>query len=501
MTDFDRDLQSIQQARNIVKAARNAQDALMNLTQEQVDRIIDAMRAAGEANMCRLAEMAVSETGMGIYEDKCMKNYAASRYVYDYIKDMKTVGIINHDREKQIIEIAEPMGVLVGIVPTTNPTSTTIYKSIIALKARNAIVFSPHPSAVRCTYEAAKIMNDAAVSAGAPDGVVGCLSMVSMEAANELMRNPDTKCILATGGEGLVRAAYSCGKPALGVGPGNPPVFVERSADIANAAAAIITGKTFDNGTICASEQSVVAEDCIADELIAQLKQNGAYFMNENEVEKVSKVVITPNMGMNAKTVGKDAQFIAKTAGITVPEGTKCLVAPLCGVGPQWPLSYEKLTTVLGFYRVANWQEGCDMCMKLVNNGGVGHSLAIHSNNEEVILAFAMRKPVMRIIVNTPSSFGGTGISTGLAPSFTLGPGTWGGSSVSDNVTPMHLINIKRVVWPIRNPERPSVAPLQNNACCQDTKTISQLQVAGLDPQIVSEVVTQVLKQMNSCRS
>lgn len=497
MMNYDRDLQTIQQARNIVKAAKAAQDALMTFTQEQVDRIIDAMRAAGEANMCHLAEMAVTETGMGKYEDKCLKNYAASRYVYDYIKDMKTAGIIKHDREKQIIEIAEPVGILVGIVPTTNPTSTTIYKAIIALKSRNAIVFSPHPSAVKCTYEAARIMNEAAVSAGAPEGVVGCLSVVSMEAVNELMRHPDTKCILATGGEGLVRAAYSCGKPALGVGPGNPPVFVERTADIAKAASDIITGKTFDNGTICASEQSIVAEDCIADELIMHLQQNGAYFMNPTEVEKVSAVVIQPNFGMNAKTVGKDAQFIAKTAGITVPEGTKCLVAPLGGVGPQWPLSYEKLTTVLGFYRVANWQEGCDVCMKLVNNGGVGHSLAIQSNNEEVIRAFAMQKPVMRIIVNTPSSLGGTGLTTGLAPSFTLGPGTWGGSSVSENVTPLNLINIKRVVWPIRNLERPPVASLQNNTS-QAAQTASIPQTNNLDARIVSEVVTEVLKQMNS---
>lgn len=492
--NFDRDLQSIQQARDIVNAARNAQDALMNFTQEQTDRIIDAMRAAGEANMCRLAEMAVTETGMGIYEDKCMKNYAASRYVYDYIKDMKTVGIIKHDTEKQIIEIAEPLGVLVGIVPTTNPTSTTIYKAIIALKSRNAIVFSPHPSAVQCTYEAARIMNEAAVSAGAPDGVVGCLNIVTMAAANELMHHPDTKCILATGGEGLVRAAYSCGKPALGVGPGNPPVFVERTADIGKTASDIIAGKTFDNGTICASEQSIVVEDCIADELISRLQQNGAYFMNPNEVEKVSAVVINPNFGMNAKTVGKDAQFIAKMAGIMVPAGTKCLVAPLGGVGPQWPLSYEKLTTVLGFYRVTNWQEGCEICMKLVNNGGVGHSLAIHSNNEEVIRAFAMQKPVMRIIVNTPSSLGATGLSTGLAPSFTLGPGTWGGSSISENVTPLNLINIKHIVWPIRKPERPQIKPLQNNAAL----SAPSVQADGLNLQIVSEVVTQVLKQINS---
>lgn len=494
--DFDRDLQSVQQARNIVKAAKEAQDALMNFTQEQVDRIVDAMRAAGEASMYRLAEMAVMETGMGNIEDKCMKNYAASRYVYDYIKDMKTAGVIKHDREKQMIEIAEPVGVLVGIVPTTNPTSTTIYKSLIALKSRNAIVFSPHPSAVRCTYEAAKIMNEAAVAAGAPKGVVGCLSIVSMEAVNELMHHPDTKCILATGGEGLVRAAYSCGKPALGVGPGNPPVFVERTADIEKAASDIVTGKTFDYGTICASEQSIVVEDCVADELIGYLQQNGAYFMNPDEVTKVSAVVINSKFGMNPKTVGKDAKFIAKTAGINVPEGTRCLVAPLGGVGPQWPLSYEKLTTVLGFYRVANWQEGCELCMELANNGGVGHSLAIHSNNEEVIQAFAMKKPVMRIIVNTPSSMGGTGLTTALAPSFTLGPGTWGGSSVSENVTPLNLINIKRVVWPIRTPERPQVA--SQNGVRQAAQSTCNQRTGSLDAKIVSEVVTQVLKQMNS---
>lgn len=272
--------------------------------------------------------MAVAETGMGKYEDKCFKNYFAAHFVHEQIKNMKTVGIVRRDEENRLWEIAEPVGVIAGIVPTTNPTSTIIYKCMIALKCRNTIIFSPHPSAVRCTVEAAQIMHQAAVGAGAPEGVIGCISNVSMEAANELMKSPDTSLILATGGSALVKAAYSSGKPALGVGPGNVPAFVERSADIAAAAECIVTGKSFDNGTICASEQAVVAEECIADKLISHLKRKGAYFLAPDEVEKVSKVTMLPNGSVNPKIVGKDPQFIAKMANITIPEGVKCLVAP-----------------------------------------------------------------------------------------------------------------------------------------------------------------------------
>ncbi|HWR44463.1 acetaldehyde dehydrogenase (acetylating) [Sporomusa sp.] len=490
--ELDRDLASLQEARNLVCAARKAQEIIKNFTQEQIDRVIEFMREAGESNAARLAMMAVSETGMGKYEDKCLKNYFASHHVYESIKDMKTVGIIREDKKQRLWEIAEPVGVITGIVPTTNPTSTVIYKAMIALKSRNAIVFSPHPSAVRCTNEAAKLMNQAAVAAGAPDGVIGCLSTVTMEATNELMKHPDTALILATGGSGLVKAAYSSGKPALGVGPGNVPAFVERSANLAKAAENILIGKTFDNGTICASEQAIVAEDCIADELVHHLQRNGAYLLEPEEVQKVSKVVILPNGGMNPKVVGKEAKFIAKYAGINVPEHTRCLIAPLQGVGREYPLSYEKLTTVLGFYRVRNWHEGCERCIELLQAGGIGHSLVIHSENEEIVREFGLKKPIFRILVNTPSSLGAVGATTGLAPSFTLGCGTWGGSSVSENVTPLHLINIKRVAWPIRNPEELSF-PLVENAVSEPMNTNS---ISSVSPGMMREIVEQVIRHM-----
>ncbi|AET67538.1 acetaldehyde dehydrogenase (acetylating) [Desulfosporosinus orientis DSM 765] len=493
--ELDRDLCSLQEARNLVRAARKAQEALKELTQEQVDKIIDMMREAGEANAARLAMMAVSETGMGNYEDKCFKNYFASRTLYDFIKPMKTVGIIREDHEQKIWEIAEPVGVIAGIVPTTNPTSTVIYKSMIALKSRNAIVFSPHPSAVRCTSEAAKIMHQAAVAAGAPEGVIGCILNVSMGATNELMKHPDVAMILATGGSALVKAAYSSGKPALGVGPGNVPAFVERSADLAQAAEYIVMGKTFDNGTICASEQAIVAEECIADELIGHLKRFGAHFLDPEEVQKVSKVVMLPNGGVNPKVVGKDPKFVAQLAGISIPERTRCLIAPLSGVGPQWPLSYEKLTTVLGFYRVADWHEGCERCFQLLEAGGVGHSLSMHCNNQEVIREFALKKPVNRLLINTPAAMGGVGATTGLAPSFTLGCGTWAGSSVSENVTPLHLLNIKRVAWHQGIPERKPAEPMNITNPASSANPTPQV-----DAQLVQDIILQVMQHLNGMK-
>ena len=491
--ELDRDLASVQEARNLLKAARVAQDALKEYSREQVDAIVKAMKEAGEAESCRLAALAVEETGMGRYEDKCFKNYFATHYVYEYIKDMKTVGIVCKDEAAKRWEIAEPVGVIAGIVPTTNPTSTTLFKALCALKARNAIVFSPHPSAVRCTAETARVMNQAAVAAGAPANVVGCLTNVSLEATQELMKNPITSIILATGGSALVRAAYSSGKPALGVGPGNVPAFVERTADLANAAACIVKGKSFDNGTICASEQAVVAESCIAEELIGHLKRNGAHFLEPDEVAKVSAVVMLPNHGVNPRVVGKDPQFIGQLAGVPVPAHAKCLIAPLAGVGPQYPLSYEKLSTVLAFYRVQDWHEGCERCLQLLAIGGIGHSLAIHSNNEAVITEFALKKPIFRMLVNTPAALGGVGATTSLAPSFTLGCGTWGGSSISENLTPMHLINTKRVAWHIGMPDGPAVQP-------QAVASAASPDGAGPDPRLVQAVVEEVLRAMKGSK-
>lgn len=498
--EFDRDLATLQEVRNLVNAAKKAQDVLKTYSQEQVDRICLAISEAGLAHSCELAQLAVSETGMGKYEDKCVKNYIASKMVYDYIKDMKTVGIIKEDNVNKIWEVAEPVGVIAGIVPTTNPTSSAIYKAMIAIKSRNTIVFSPHPSAARCTKEATRIVHEAAVGAGAPEGCISCITMPSMDGTHELMKHKNTSLILATGGSALVRAAYSSGKPALGVGPGNVPAFVHRSADIPKAAEYIVKGKTFDYGTICASEQSVVAERCISDQLVSELQKQGGYFLNKEETDKVSRVVILPSNGVNPKVVGKPPQFIGELAGIYVPDSATCLIAKLDGVGSQWPLSYEKLSTVLGYYIVEDWHEACERCIQLLEIGGVGHSLAIHCNDMEVIREFVMKKPIFRILINTPSTFGAVGASTNLAPAFTLGCGTWGGSSVSENVSPMHLLNIKRAAWHVGFPTIPADfirGKTKTEGHTPEFKPERKEQPnTSLDEKLINEIVAEVMKSL-----
>jgi acetaldehyde dehydrogenase (acetylating) len=446
----DLDLISIQDARNIARKSKEAQKILSNFDEKQIDRILNSMVRAANENAEILAKMAVEETGFGNVQDKIVKNTFASSDLYSYIKDMKTIGIIKEDNKNKIIEIAEPVGLLLGIIPSTNPTSTVIYKSIIAVKSRNGIVFSPHPSALNCTCRAAAIMNEAAVMAGAPEGIIGCISKTSMHATNELMKMPEVNMIIATGGSAMVKAAYSSGKPALGVGPGNAPAYIERTADIKKAARNIIKSKSFDYSTICASEQSVITEECIKDQVIKELKAEGAYFMTEEETKLVGKALFKAGFAMNPQFVGRSAKDIASKIGFKIPENTKVLIGEQKGVGRDYPLSYEKLTTVLAFYTVNDWLEACDLCIRLLNNGGVGHTLSIHTESRDMVLKFAA-KPVFRILVNCPSSLGSTGVVTALPPSFTLGCGTWGGSSTSDNVTPMHLINIKRVAYPIKD--------------------------------------------------
>jgi len=448
----DVDLLSIQEARDLARKAKAAQTILASYNEEQIEKIIKNMVKVASENAVRLAEMAVEETGFGKVKDKTIKNRFASVDLYNYIKDMKTIGVIKEDKVKRVIEIAEPVGVLMGIIPSTNPTSTTIYKSIISIKSRNGIVFSPHPSALKCTSEAARLMEAAAVQAGAPEGIIGYITKPSMQGTNELMRAKEISMIIATGGSAMVKAAYSAGKPALGVGPGNVPAFIEKTANIERAVKNIIASQSFDNGTICASEQSIVVEECIKERVVAELKSQGAYFMNKEEIKIVSKALFTPSFAMNAQFVGRSPKEIADKTGLKIPEGTTVLIGEQEGVGKEYPLSYEKLTTVLAFYCVKDWKEACNRCIELLNNGGVGHSISIHTEDDEMVMRFAA-KPVFRILVNTPSSLGGVGAVTGLAPSFTLGCGTWGGSSTSDNVTPMHLINIKRVAYGIKNVE------------------------------------------------
>lgn len=449
MENFDYDLRSIQEARELARKGEAAAKKMAGYTEEQIDRILKSMVKAAEEHAACLAEMAVEETGFGKVLDKTYKNHAAATLLYDDIKDMKTVGIIDEDKARGTLDVAHPAGLVMGIVPSTNPTSTVIYKSIIAIKAGNAIVFSPHPSAAKCTLKAAEVMRDAAVAAGAPEGVISCITMPTMGATNELMHCKEVSVIIATGGPGMVKAAYSAGKPAIGVGAGNSPAYIERTADVKKAVAAIIASKTFDYGTICASEQSIICEECNHDEVVAELKKQGGYFMTREETEKVCKLLFKNGHGMNAKFVGRSPQVIAKSAGITIPEGTKVLIGEQDGVGDGFPLSYEKLTTVLAFYTVKNWEEACKLSIDLLQNG-IGHTMSLHTNDREMVLRFAA-KPASRILVNTGGSMGGTGISTGLNVAFTLGCGTCGGSSVSENVSPLHLINIKKVAYGLKD--------------------------------------------------
>jgi acetaldehyde dehydrogenase (acetylating) len=447
MPQTDRDLASIAEARALARRAKAAAPALAELSQTQIDAVVDAMAAAATAEAEPLARLAHEETGFGVVRDKVLKNLFASEKIYRFIRPMKTVGVVGRLEERKVIEIAEPFGVVAAIVPSTNPTSTAIYKVLIAMKARCPIVLSPHPSAVRCITRVAELMNDAARRAGAPDGAINWMTTVSLEGTQELMKAREVAVILATGGMGLVRAAYSAGKPAYGVGPGNAPAYIERSAEIAKAARDIITGKTFDNGLLCSSENSVVVDAPVAEEAKRELVKNGAYFLSPAEADALAKVLVTAQRLPNPALVGRPATYVAQQAGITVPADTRVLIAELKGVGREYPLSIEKLCPVLSFYIVADWQEGCDRCKQILRYGGMGHTMSVHSRNDEVILQFGLKKPAFRIVVNSPSTLGSIGLTTGLDPSMTLGCGGWGGNITSDNISPKHLLNIKRLAY------------------------------------------------------
>lgn len=459
---YDRDLQSIQEARVLARKGKKAQEQLATYDESQIEKIVLNMVKTAKEKAEDLARMAALETGFGNIADKTFKNHHASTTLYESIKEMKTVGIIKNDQQNKIMEIAEPMGLLMGIIPSTNPTSTVIYKAIISIKSRNGIVISPHPSALKCTMEATRLMNEAAVAAGAPDNIITCISKPSMKATDELMRSDEIALIIATGGAAMVKSAYSVGKPALGVGPGNVPAYIERTADIKKAVKNILASKTFDFGTICASEQAIIVEKCIEPQVVAEFQRQGGYFMTPEETERVAKILFVKGHAMNARFVGRAARIIATAANITIPEDTKVLIGRQNGVGEGHPLSYEKLTTVLGFYSVEDWQEACELSIALLNNGGIGHSFSMHTENPEIVMKFAA-KPVFRILVNTGSTQGGVGVSTAISPAFTLGCGTWGGSATSDNVTPEHLINIKRVAYGIREIETDS-SPIDESA-------------------------------------
>lgn len=442
---LDMDLQSIQEVRDLIRDAKAAQEVFADMGQAKIDSIVCAIALACEAQAERLAKLAVEETGFGIWQDKVLKNLLGSRITYDSIKDMKTVGVIREDGAKGIMEVGVPMGVIAALIPSTNPTSTVMYKTLISLKAGNAIIISPHPGAKNCILETVKVIKEAAKKAGAPEGLIGVIRLATLEATDALLKDRNIGMILATGGEAMVHAAYSSGNPAIGVGPGNGPAFIERTADVAEAVRRIFDSKTFDNGTICASEQSIVTEHCIEKQVADEVVRQGGYFLDADQSEKVARFILRENGTMNPKIVGKSAQTIAEMAGITIPAGTRVLLSRQREVSKKNPYTREKLCPILAFFVEEGWEAACERCIQILKNEGVGHTMTIHSEDTDVIREFALKKPVSRLLVNTPGALGGVGGTTNLAPALTLGCGTVGGSATSDNITPMHLINIRRV--------------------------------------------------------
>jgi len=454
----DRDLISIQEARELAASAAAAQQKYSHFSQEKVDAVVEAVAKAAVSASEAIARIAVEETGYGNVPDKILKNSVAAVEVPRAIRGMKTVGIVREDHEKKILEVAVPVGVVCAIIPSTNPTSTAIYKTIISLKARNAIVLSPHPSAIRCICQTAKVLARAAVAAGAPEGLVSCMERNTLAGTQELMRAPEVGVILATGGAGLVRAAYGSGKPAYGVGPGNVPAFIERSADVRKAVADIFAGKTFDYGTICSSEQAMVVEEPLRDAALEECRKQGGYFLKEDEMRRIAELLFPGGShAASPKVVGRHATHIAELAGISVPRETRVLIARLEGVGRHVPLSAEKLSPVLAFYSVANLAAGIDLCTQLLHFGGLGHTCAIHSQDEKVVREFGERIPAFRVCVNTASVHGSVGYSTNLFPAMTLGCGAAGGNITSDNIGPQHLMNIRRVAWESRPVEHRTI--------------------------------------------
>jgi acetaldehyde dehydrogenase (acetylating) len=479
---LDKDLSSIQEARDLATAAYEAWQVWSKASQEQVDRVCAAMAEAGYHASERLGILASEETGYGVPEHKKLKNQLGSRIVWESIRDLKTVGVIGHDPQRKLYEIAWPMGVVTALVPSTNPTSTAFFKCLVAVKARNAIVVAPHPSAARCTYEAVNTMAMAAESAGAPKGLISAMQHISLPGTQELMKHRRTALILATGGTPMVRAAHSTGKPAYGVGPGNVPVYVDRSADIEKAARYIVASKAFDYSTICATEQAVIADRPIAQRLAELMQAEGAYFTNEEETEALRRTVFNPDGSMNTAVVGKSAAYVAAYAGFTAPDWARILVTPLSRVARDEPLSHEKLTTVLAWYEVDGWEQGCDTSIAMIEAGGKGHTQIIYATDERVIMAFGLEKPVFRILVNTMGTLGAVGLTTGVMPSMTLGSGGVGGAITGDNITAYHLLNVKRLAYETTAPPLEAFQPGTPRS--------------GPTPQDLERVVRQVLDEI-----
>ena len=493
---------SQQEASGAVEAAYLAWQTVAKFDQAKIDRICAAMAQAALAESARLGAMANEETGFGKAEDKREKNRFAAEDVWNYFKNLKTVGVVK--QTESIVEIASPRGVVAAIIPSTNPTSTTIFKIIIAVKSRNTIVLSPHPSAARSIAETARIMRDAGVKEGLPPDAIQCLTNSTIEGTETLMKHRRTAVILATGGTGLVRAAYSSGKPAFGVGPGNVPVFVEKTANVEKAVGDILTSTCFDNGTICASEQSVVVDAPVENEVREQFKLQGGHFLNQTEADAVGKFLLTEQRTLNPKIVGKSAEFIANLAGVSVPSGTRCLLADCGGVGRDFPWSIEKLSPTLAFFVVDGVDAGAQKCLEILQFGGMGHTAGMHTQNRETAIAYGEKMPASRIIINSPTTHGAIGFSTDLAPSMTLGCGSWGGNVTSDNVSPIHLMDIKRVAFetkPVgkaRNAERgmpnAELKIESQKSISENGRTIKREEIAALVDKFLSQKIAETPK-------
>lgn len=487
----DKDLISVQEARNLLKEAKAAQQELAKMNQQQIDRIVEAISRAGASNAENLAKAAQEETGFGKWQDKVIKNLFASETVYQAIKDEKTIGILREDKEHKVWDIGVPVGVIAGIVPSTNPTSTVIYKAMIALKSGNAIVFSPHPGAKNCILQTVAAISKAAEQAGCPRGAISAVSVPTMEATKELMSNNNTALILATGGGAMVKSAYSSGTPAIGVGAGNGPAFIDKSADVEKAVRQILDSKTFDNGTICASEQSIIVEKAMEDKVLRELKEQGAYILDDTQAKQLGRFILRANGTMNPLIVGKTCVQIAEYAGLTgIPQTARVLVARESKVGNDAPYSREKLAPILGLFVESDTDQVLRRSIEILHMEGAGHTFSMHANDENLVRKFALAIPASRFLVNTPGALGGIGATTGLFPALTLGCGAVGGSSSSNNIGPLDLLNIKRVAFGNKELEEIRRESRTTTSCGQTSCG------SGLDRTVIDSIVDKILKEL-----
>ena len=481
---------SVEKLEALLARVREAEKIFATYSQEQVDKIFKAAAIAANKARIPLAKMAVEETGMGVVEDKIIKNHYAAEYIYNAYKNTKTCGVIEEDSAFGMKKVAEPIGVVAAVIPTTNPTSTVIYKSMICMKAGNPIIFSPHPSAVNCILETVNVVRRAAEGAGAPAGSISCITTPTLEATNALMRHDDTRLILATGGGAMVKAAYSSGTPAIGVGAGNGPAYIHHTADVRLAVKRILDSKTFDNGTICASEQSIICDDDMVPAVKAEMERQGAYFLDDEEREKLGRFILRANGTMNPEIVGRSVKTIANLAGLEkVPATARVLVAKETGVGRGHPYSNEKLGPILAFYTAENYEKVCEKVCEILHYEGAGHTFSMHTNDDKMVDYFARRVPASRVMVNTPSALGGIGGTTALQPALTLGCGAVGGSATSENVGPMHLLNLRYVAYGLKELDeiRASV-PDCSDGVCRTAPSLENIDVDDIVRQIIGKL-------------